>query len=186
MFASPVRPRTMTKEWQEATEEYLKVRSSFVFILHSVHGILRSLTRHRLKDLSPLPVTRACTLSQSRRRSLEWTERPATSRESNLRALQLTHQTNTYTTFPWVNFPFGTTCVHNTTRLGGLRAAWPTVILVLSVQNSRGICAFYPTISSSPSMPARHGCTPRPAFSNPCTLLSAYRNAQLQSLGFDQ
>lgn len=27
MFASPIRPRTMTKEWQEATEEYLKVRS---------------------------------------------------------------------------------------------------------------------------------------------------------------
>ena len=24
MFANPVRPRTMTKEWQEATEEYLK------------------------------------------------------------------------------------------------------------------------------------------------------------------
>jgi cytochrome c oxidase subunit 4 len=29
MFASPIRPRTMTKEWQEATEEYLKVRSCF-------------------------------------------------------------------------------------------------------------------------------------------------------------
>jgi hypothetical protein len=28
MFASPIRPRTMTKEWQEATEEYLKVRRS--------------------------------------------------------------------------------------------------------------------------------------------------------------
>lgn len=26
MFASPIRPRTMTKEWQEASEEYLKVR----------------------------------------------------------------------------------------------------------------------------------------------------------------
>jgi len=25
MFASPIRPRTMTKEWQEATEEYMKV-----------------------------------------------------------------------------------------------------------------------------------------------------------------
>ncbi|KAJ4378947.1 Cytochrome c oxidase subunit 5B, mitochondrial [Didymella sp. IMI 355093] len=24
MFASPIRPRTMTKEWQEATEEYMK------------------------------------------------------------------------------------------------------------------------------------------------------------------
>jgi hypothetical protein len=28
MFASPIRPRTMTKEWQEATEEYMKVRRS--------------------------------------------------------------------------------------------------------------------------------------------------------------
>ncbi|EOA88365.1 Cytochrome c oxidase subunit 5B [Exserohilum turcicum] len=28
MFASPVRPRTMTKEWQEATEEYLKAQGS--------------------------------------------------------------------------------------------------------------------------------------------------------------
>lgn len=27
MFANPVRPRTMTKEWQEASEEYLKVRN---------------------------------------------------------------------------------------------------------------------------------------------------------------
>lgn len=26
IFANPVRPRTMTKEWQEASEEYLKVR----------------------------------------------------------------------------------------------------------------------------------------------------------------
>jgi hypothetical protein len=26
MFANPARPRTMTKEWQEATEEYMKVR----------------------------------------------------------------------------------------------------------------------------------------------------------------
>jgi cytochrome c oxidase subunit 4 len=26
MFANPIRPRTMTKEWQEATEEYMKVR----------------------------------------------------------------------------------------------------------------------------------------------------------------
>jgi hypothetical protein len=32
MFASPIRPRTMTKEWQEATEEYMKVRSSNAFI----------------------------------------------------------------------------------------------------------------------------------------------------------
>jgi cytochrome c oxidase subunit 4 len=28
MFASPIRPRTMTKEWQEATEEYMKVRET--------------------------------------------------------------------------------------------------------------------------------------------------------------
>jgi len=28
MFASPIRPRTMTKEWQEASEEYLKSQGS--------------------------------------------------------------------------------------------------------------------------------------------------------------
>ncbi|KAF1833142.1 COX4-domain-containing protein [Decorospora gaudefroyi] len=28
MFASPVRPRTMTKEWQEATEEYMKAQGT--------------------------------------------------------------------------------------------------------------------------------------------------------------
>lgn len=28
MFANPVRPRTMTKEWQEASEEYLKSQGS--------------------------------------------------------------------------------------------------------------------------------------------------------------
>ncbi|KAF2261637.1 COX4-domain-containing protein [Lojkania enalia] len=28
MFANPVRPRTMTKEWQEATEEYLKAQGT--------------------------------------------------------------------------------------------------------------------------------------------------------------
>ena len=27
VFANPQRPRTMTKEWQEASEEYLKVRT---------------------------------------------------------------------------------------------------------------------------------------------------------------
>lgn len=36
LFANPQRPKTMTKEWQEATEEYLKVRSSHVstFVSH--------------------------------------------------------------------------------------------------------------------------------------------------------
>ncbi|KAE8825254.1 hypothetical protein PTNB73_08252 [Pyrenophora teres f. teres] len=28
MFASPIRPRTMTKEWQEASEEYLKAQGT--------------------------------------------------------------------------------------------------------------------------------------------------------------
>ncbi|KAL6708311.1 Cytochrome c oxidase subunit 5B, mitochondrial [Coniothyrium glycines] len=28
MFASPIRPRTMTKEWQEATEEYMKAQGT--------------------------------------------------------------------------------------------------------------------------------------------------------------
>lgn len=32
MFASPIRPRTMTKEWQEATEEYMKVRSMIIAV----------------------------------------------------------------------------------------------------------------------------------------------------------
>ena len=35
LFANPVRPRTMTKEWQEATEEYMKVRS-----FHSIRALL--------------------------------------------------------------------------------------------------------------------------------------------------
>lgn len=30
IFANPVRPRTMTKEWQEASEEYLKAQGSEV------------------------------------------------------------------------------------------------------------------------------------------------------------
>jgi hypothetical protein len=36
MFASPIRPRTMTKEWQEASEEYLKVCSENIAIAVNV------------------------------------------------------------------------------------------------------------------------------------------------------
>jgi hypothetical protein len=55
MFANPVRPRTMTKEWQEATEEYMKVRSAVAVAFATVVWLL---TRHSRKELSPLPVTR--------------------------------------------------------------------------------------------------------------------------------
>lgn len=54
MFASPVRPRTMTKEWQEATEEYLKVR--FTAMIASIRLTILTFCRH--KEVSPLLVTR--------------------------------------------------------------------------------------------------------------------------------
>ena len=48
LFANPVRPRTMTKEWQEATEEYMKVcRTNFT------QGPLLPLREYKL---IPIPV----------------------------------------------------------------------------------------------------------------------------------
>jgi hypothetical protein len=55
MFANPVRPRTMTKEWQEATEEYLKVRS---LLSESLDSSVAVLTLYRPKEPSPSLVTR--------------------------------------------------------------------------------------------------------------------------------
>ena len=48
LFASPVRPRTMTKEWQEATEEYMKVRRA-----DSIEGSLLPLSESTLTS-SPI------------------------------------------------------------------------------------------------------------------------------------
>ena len=52
MFASPIRPRTMTKEWQEATEEYMKVCSFYA------QTSVSALTHHRRKEPSQSLVTR--------------------------------------------------------------------------------------------------------------------------------
>jgi hypothetical protein len=59
MFASPIRPRTMTKEWQEATEEYMKVRILFAAAIADICVAVESLTRHSPKEPSPSRPTRA-------------------------------------------------------------------------------------------------------------------------------
>jgi hypothetical protein len=58
MFASPIRPRTMTKEWQEATEEYMKVRGRNTAIAVLLLAT-QPLTHRRPKEPSLSPPTRA-------------------------------------------------------------------------------------------------------------------------------
>jgi hypothetical protein len=79
MFASPIRPRTMTKEWQEASEEYLKVCG----IIHSLCDMITN--SHSPKEPSPSPATRACWSSPSPRRTFLVERRSTTSKEFNHR-----------------------------------------------------------------------------------------------------
>jgi hypothetical protein len=67
LFASPIRPRTMTKEWQEASEEYLKVRSIIAAkaIATATPAVGLYLMKHTLTPCSPRapspsPATRVC------------------------------------------------------------------------------------------------------------------------------
>ena len=62
VLANPQRPRTMTKEWQEASEEYLKVRTfttitqaQLIPIVPANNNIL-----YRHKEVSLLLGTRVC------------------------------------------------------------------------------------------------------------------------------
>jgi hypothetical protein len=84
MFASPIRPRTMTKEWQEASEEYLKVRC-YVTAVAVYLSCDIPLTRHRLKDPSPSLPTRACWFSLNPRRTFLLGRSSTTSRQFHSR-----------------------------------------------------------------------------------------------------
>ena len=123
MFASPIRPRTMTKEWQEATEEYMKVRR---FI---AAGAADPITTCELTHFTG-PGNRAHHRLQGYDGPVGFGEGPPSRPEAQRRVnerikLPRTHNTNTNTnlTFPWVNFPCGTACVRYTTRSKGLRAS---------------------------------------------------------------
>jgi hypothetical protein len=71
MFASPIRPRTMTKEWQEASEEYLQVRGIAIRA-----SIVSALTHHRPRVASQLLATRECWSRASLRRICQPSRRP--------------------------------------------------------------------------------------------------------------
>jgi hypothetical protein len=105
MFASPLRPRTMTKEWQEASEEYLQVRIFRLILPH-----ISPLTRNRPRDQSPSPATRECWYRASLRRTCLLNQRP-TSKETDSkkhRAHTLCHLSMPIPLFLASAFPFGT------------------------------------------------------------------------------
>lgn len=129
MFASPIRPRTMTKEWQEASEEYLKVRTCS----SSIHAWI---TKMCLLTHVTVPGNRAHHWLQGHVGSVAFGEGPSPRHKAErrvnewLNAPHRTHNTNTNITFPWVKFLYGTVCVRYTTRSKGLRAEVAPVILV--------------------------------------------------------
>lgn len=139
----------MTKEWQEASEEYMKVRlpappdeeedSSFD-ISHLHVTVPRNRAHHRL---------------QGHDGSVQVRERPPRPREDQRRVeesitvSQHTTHTNTDTSFPWVNSLLGTVCV----QLQETGRATATVILVLSVQNLEAFAR-----SNSLRLPAQSLC----------------------------
>lgn len=132
MFASPIRPRTMTKEWQEASEEYLKVCHFHARTFAS------ALTQHSRKAASPSPVTRECWFRASPRRTCLPGRSSTMSKDSNRSVTAITMPIP-IPHFPCVNFPFGTVCVtYNKIEsiTNGCRSA--IVIIVLIVQKSRG------------------------------------------------
>lgn len=115
----------MTKEWQEATEEYMKVRS------FTAAGPAGPTTICVLTGFVG-PGNRAHHWLQGYDGPVGFGEEPPSRLEAQRRVNERikfpqTHNTNTNTntnlTFPWVNFPFGTACVRYTTRSKGLRAS---------------------------------------------------------------
>lgn len=127
----------MTKEWQEASEEYLKVRlpapadeaeSSFD-IGHLHVTVPRVRAHHRL---------------QGHVGSVQVREGPPRPREDKRRVEELitvsqhTSQTNTDTSFPWVNSLLGTVCVQTTRDWEG----YSHCHISPQCTEFRGICAF--------------------------------------------
>ena len=141
----------MTKEWQEATEEYMKVRG-FITAVAACLKTMCVLTHiigpgnrahHRLQGHDgPVGLgEEPAPWQQAQRRVNEW-----------LKATRQTHNTNTNITSPWVSFPFGTVCVRCTSRSKGLHAScWisPCHISPSVYRNLRGTCDFCSTISTT-------------------------------------
>lgn len=148
MFASPIRPRTMTKEWQEATEEYMKVRNSVAANAASHYD--------PYVNTPTGPRNRAHHRLQGNDGSEQVREGPAQGREDQRRVKSsikgaTTHEYQ-YRYLIFLGSISAWYCLcHIYDKIGGLRAAaWPaTVILVLRVQKSRGIHAFCFTIPAS-------------------------------------
>lgn len=80
MFASPIRPRTMTKEWQEASEEYLQVCGIAIRV-----GIVTSSSTPLMHRSPKVPrqllVTRECWSRASPRRTCLLGRRSTTSKQ---------------------------------------------------------------------------------------------------------
>jgi hypothetical protein len=136
MFANPVRPRTMTKEWQEASEEYLKVRYQNADIAaHLLYNIVTNTMSG--------PRIRAHHLLQGHVGPVQVREgpshQPAEGRVEDSIASITAHASNQYRylislgqIFAWYRL-----CA-TYKKSGRVRAVSPsaTVILVLSVQKS--------------------------------------------------
>jgi hypothetical protein len=100
-FASGEVPRTMTKEWQEASEEYLKVHCT----RYSRRVFTTSKTNphaHRHKDPSPSPATRACSSRASLAPRVNSTTKSKAAPEDFC---------STQTPFPIVDCPSGDVCI---------------------------------------------------------------------------
>lgn len=144
MFASPIRPRTMTKEWQEASEEYLKVRhynaavaARFQLRYTCLHIIVSRIRAHYWLQGHVGPV-------QVREGPPYWPE--AQRRVKDFITSITASTTNQYRyLFSLGQHLLGTVCVQLTRRLGGPRY----VILVLSVQKLEAFCAFRPSTTPS-------------------------------------
>jgi hypothetical protein len=135
----------MTKEWQEASEEYLKVCSEIFVIAMTPSPITPSLTHHRPKDLSPSLPTRACWFSPSPRRTLASTRRSTTSRRIDHRPHSMRPQPIPIPCFLESKLLLGTVCVQHTKKTATATSRSLVSHCHISPQCTefRGICAFH-------------------------------------------
>ncbi len=142
----------MTKEWQEASEEYLKVRSSHDLVQTCLMIIYVLTQFYRPRVPSPSPDTRACWCSRSRRRTFLLARSSTTSKpkgKSSTSNAQYQYQYQYHISLGQISIWYCLCQIYNHIgRVTSLCWIGPCHISHSVYRNLRGICDFCLIIST--------------------------------------